>query len=244
MRKVWRRHLKRPVRRVLDVACGDSPHGTCAGARGNCGRRYRPLADDDRGGTQSGGRRADSLLPPIDRALSHSGASVRRRLLHVRDVSDHDGQPRAAFPSGLGRAVARTRRALLRRYRSPRRRRGSRRAQALAPAQSRRRRHRGWTCASIIVRSHGLRGCTRFTSWNARSIFPPVRWSRATSCRCATRCRACWSLPRALADTSRWWRATPTFRSRSRSKNVTDAGSACCAACSFGCVGFRTRSRF
>jgi len=27
MRKVWHRHLKRPVRRVLDVACGDSPHG-------------------------------------------------------------------------------------------------------------------------------------------------------------------------------------------------------------------------
>jgi ubiquinone/menaquinone biosynthesis C-methylase UbiE len=27
MRKVWRRHLKRPVYRVLDVACGDSPHG-------------------------------------------------------------------------------------------------------------------------------------------------------------------------------------------------------------------------
>ena len=27
MRKVWRRHLRRPVRRVLDVACGDSPHG-------------------------------------------------------------------------------------------------------------------------------------------------------------------------------------------------------------------------
>ena len=27
MREVWRRHLKRPVRRVLDVACGDSPHG-------------------------------------------------------------------------------------------------------------------------------------------------------------------------------------------------------------------------
>ncbi len=25
--KVWARHLKRPVRRVLDVACGDSPHG-------------------------------------------------------------------------------------------------------------------------------------------------------------------------------------------------------------------------
>ena len=27
MREVWRRHLKRPVRRVLDIACGDSPHG-------------------------------------------------------------------------------------------------------------------------------------------------------------------------------------------------------------------------
>ncbi len=27
LRRVWRRHLKRSVRRVLDVACGDSPHG-------------------------------------------------------------------------------------------------------------------------------------------------------------------------------------------------------------------------
>jgi len=27
LRKVWRRHLKRPVRRVLDIASGDSPHG-------------------------------------------------------------------------------------------------------------------------------------------------------------------------------------------------------------------------
>ena len=27
LKQVWRRHLKKPVRRVLDVACGDSPHG-------------------------------------------------------------------------------------------------------------------------------------------------------------------------------------------------------------------------
>jgi SAM-dependent methyltransferase len=27
MREVWRRHLKRPARRVLDIACGNSPHG-------------------------------------------------------------------------------------------------------------------------------------------------------------------------------------------------------------------------
>jgi SAM-dependent methyltransferase len=27
LKKVWRRHLRRRVRRVLDVACGDSPHG-------------------------------------------------------------------------------------------------------------------------------------------------------------------------------------------------------------------------
>lgn len=27
LRQVWARHLKRPVRRVLDVACGNSPHG-------------------------------------------------------------------------------------------------------------------------------------------------------------------------------------------------------------------------
>src|SRR3984957_8938369 len=27
LKKVWRRHLKKPVRRVLDIAAGDSPHG-------------------------------------------------------------------------------------------------------------------------------------------------------------------------------------------------------------------------
>ena len=27
MQMVWRRHLKRPLRRVLDIACGNSPHG-------------------------------------------------------------------------------------------------------------------------------------------------------------------------------------------------------------------------
>lgn len=27
LKQVWRRHLRRPVRRVLDIACGDSPHG-------------------------------------------------------------------------------------------------------------------------------------------------------------------------------------------------------------------------
>jgi SAM-dependent methyltransferase len=27
LRRIWRRHLTRPVRRVLDLACGNSPHG-------------------------------------------------------------------------------------------------------------------------------------------------------------------------------------------------------------------------
>ena len=27
LQEVWRRHLKRPVKRVLDIACGNSPHG-------------------------------------------------------------------------------------------------------------------------------------------------------------------------------------------------------------------------
>jgi SAM-dependent methyltransferase len=27
LQEVWRRHLKRPIRRVLDIACGNSPHG-------------------------------------------------------------------------------------------------------------------------------------------------------------------------------------------------------------------------
>jgi SAM-dependent methyltransferase len=27
LRKIWKRHAKRPIRRVLDIACGNSPHG-------------------------------------------------------------------------------------------------------------------------------------------------------------------------------------------------------------------------
>jgi SAM-dependent methyltransferase len=27
LKKVWQRHLRRPVRRLLDIACGNSPHG-------------------------------------------------------------------------------------------------------------------------------------------------------------------------------------------------------------------------
>jgi len=34
MRAVWRRHMKRAVRRVLDVACGDSPHGIALAGHG------------------------------------------------------------------------------------------------------------------------------------------------------------------------------------------------------------------
>jgi SAM-dependent methyltransferase len=34
LQRVWRRHLKRPVRRVLDVACGDSPHGKMLASSG------------------------------------------------------------------------------------------------------------------------------------------------------------------------------------------------------------------
>jgi SAM-dependent methyltransferase len=34
LEEVWRRHLKRPVRRVLDIACGNSPHGQILARRG------------------------------------------------------------------------------------------------------------------------------------------------------------------------------------------------------------------
>jgi len=32
--RVWERHLRRPVRRALDIACGNSPHGQLLAARG------------------------------------------------------------------------------------------------------------------------------------------------------------------------------------------------------------------
>jgi SAM-dependent methyltransferase len=34
LRQVWARHLTRPVRRVLDIACGNSPHGQILAAAG------------------------------------------------------------------------------------------------------------------------------------------------------------------------------------------------------------------
>lgn len=34
LKELWRRHLRRPVRRVLDVACGDSPHGVMLAREG------------------------------------------------------------------------------------------------------------------------------------------------------------------------------------------------------------------
>ena len=34
LEEVWGRHLTRPVRRVLDIACGDSPHGQILATKG------------------------------------------------------------------------------------------------------------------------------------------------------------------------------------------------------------------
>ena len=34
LERTWRRHLRRPVHRVLDLACGDSPHGQLLAKRG------------------------------------------------------------------------------------------------------------------------------------------------------------------------------------------------------------------
>src|ERR1700687_4325829 len=59
MRKVWRRHLKRPVRRVLDVACGDSPHGLAL-ARGGM-----EVAGIDRSPTMIAKGRKEAGAAPI-----------------------------------------------------------------------------------------------------------------------------------------------------------------------------------
>jgi SAM-dependent methyltransferase len=55
LKRVWRRHLKRPVRRVLDVACGDSPHGRILMHDGI------EVAGVDRAPTMIAKGRADSL---------------------------------------------------------------------------------------------------------------------------------------------------------------------------------------
>jgi SAM-dependent methyltransferase len=59
MRKVWRRHLKRPVRRVLDVACGDSPHGLALARAG------MEVAGIDRSPTMIAKGRKEAGLAPI-----------------------------------------------------------------------------------------------------------------------------------------------------------------------------------
>ncbi|MGA3228721.1 MAG: class I SAM-dependent methyltransferase [Candidatus Binatus sp.] len=35
LQQVWKRHRKRPVRRILDIACGDSPHGRLLAGNGD-----------------------------------------------------------------------------------------------------------------------------------------------------------------------------------------------------------------
>jgi SAM-dependent methyltransferase len=121
MREVWRRHLKRPVRRVLDLACGDSPHGIALA------REEITVVGIDRSPTMiAAGRRAAGDAPitfyrrsierfrlperPFDAAffmsetfpimtgnkalLSHLasvGRSLRRGGIYCVDVDRHEG---------------------------------------------------------------------------------------------------------------------------------------------------------
>ncbi len=121
MRAVWRRHMKHPVRRVLDVACGDSPHGIALAARGIA------VAGIDRSATMiAAGRKAAAGMPirfyrrsieqfrlperPFDAAffmsetfpimtsnralLTHLGSvgrALRRGGLYCVDIDRHDG---------------------------------------------------------------------------------------------------------------------------------------------------------
>ncbi len=57
LKRVWKRHLARPVRRVLDIACGNSPHGQILAALG------LSVVGIDRSPTMiaAGHREADSL---------------------------------------------------------------------------------------------------------------------------------------------------------------------------------------
>lgn len=58
LKEVWRRHLRRPVRRVLDIACGDSPHGIALAREGIS------VAGVDRSSTMiAAGRRAAADAP-------------------------------------------------------------------------------------------------------------------------------------------------------------------------------------
>lgn len=54
LRKVWARHLGRPVRRALDIACGDSPHGQALARSGIS------VAGIDRSATMIGKGRAEA----------------------------------------------------------------------------------------------------------------------------------------------------------------------------------------
>jgi SAM-dependent methyltransferase len=54
LQDVWRRHLKSPVRRVLDIACGNSPHGQILAGQGIA------VAGVDRSPTMIAAGRAES----------------------------------------------------------------------------------------------------------------------------------------------------------------------------------------
>ena len=69
LQQVWKRHRKSPVRRILDIASGDSPHGRLLAGDGF------DVVGIDRSPTMLASGRAKahalepSLLPPSDRKV-------------------------------------------------------------------------------------------------------------------------------------------------------------------------------
>ena len=171
LQQVWQRHRKSPTRRILDIACGDSPHGRLLAGDGfevvGIDRSPTMIA----AGRRKANARESSLLPPADRTLHSPRARLRRRNLHVRNISGDRRERRAcsriSSPSAArSSAAACTASTSIARIRL----RACRIARCganvpRAPAESRS------TSASSIAPSRGIRRCTRSTSSNARSTF-------------------------------------------------------------------------
>jgi SAM-dependent methyltransferase len=62
MRKLWRRHAAGPVRRVLDVACGNSPHGQILARKGVYVAGIDRSAEMIAAGKREGARLGDRLV--------------------------------------------------------------------------------------------------------------------------------------------------------------------------------------
>ena len=234
LQQVWNRHRKSPTRRILDIACGDSPHGRLLAGDGfevvGIDRSPTMIA----AGRRKAGECESSLLPPADRKVHSPRARIRCRDLHVRNISGDRRERRtcsrisnpSAVRSSAAACTASTSTARIRFRASGSARCGASARRAPAASHSEIREfHRPIAWHSPLHSIYELECTINFPGrrcHNSRFDSGALHDSRRR-----------WNSRRWRPGCSKWSPRTATCHSPSRSTNAATDGRECCAACEF-----------